>query len=46
MALSGSTGYWVGSTDGWQDILSPGGTFGVSVVAEGGASTPVLLGEL
>lgn len=46
MALSGSTGHWVGSGYGSRDLLSPGSRFGVSVVTEDGASTPVLIGEL
>jgi hypothetical protein len=46
MVLSGSTGHWVGSGYGSRDLLRPGGRFGVSVVTEDGASTPVLTGEL
>jgi hypothetical protein len=46
MALSGSTGHWVGSGYGSRDLLPAGGRFGVSVVSEDGASTPVLIGEL
>lgn len=46
MSMSGSTGYWAGSTTGWQDLFSPGGQFGVSIVSEAGGSTPVLLGSL
>lgn len=47
MWFSGSTGYWAGPVDGWATLLSPGATFGVSVVpAGGGPATPVLVGTL
>lgn len=45
MALSGSTGYWVGSTDGYRRLIVPGGTFGVSIVSEDGEAIPVLVGS-
>jgi hypothetical protein len=45
MSMSGSTGYWWGSTEGWRDLLGSGGRFGVSVAAEGAEPVPVLVGS-